>query len=180
MPAVTQGGPVSRKGFGCRCPHSEVDRIDENSPPKQHPCKTKRASQGESEYRAPSASKDGHDQGREECSNPPRTLRLSSLSRRGIETKRLICSALLTCFLGGCYHRLRSERPDLWPPLRAHLIRRVRKRALARCKGNGDCCSEVNNDSRASRSLRRHRRKLRHLAVPSGSFAWVSGSLTRR
>src|SRR6266853_816729 len=69
MPAVTQGGPVSRKGFGCRCPHSEVDRIDENGPHKQHPCNTKQASQGESEYRPPSASKEGHHQGREECSN---------------------------------------------------------------------------------------------------------------
>src|SRR5712691_8391841 len=69
MPAITQQRPICWRGFGCRCPHPDVDRIDEDGPYKQHPCETKQPSQGESEYRAPSASKKGHHQGREECSN---------------------------------------------------------------------------------------------------------------
>src|ERR1700686_1900556 len=69
MPAVTQGGPVCRKGFGCRCLHSDVDGINENGPYQQHRCKTKQTSQGESEYHLPSASKEGNHQSRKERSN---------------------------------------------------------------------------------------------------------------
>src|SRR5207237_380483 len=56
MPAITQQRPICWRGFGCSCPHLDVDRIDEDGPYKQHPCKRKQPSQGESEYRAPSAS----------------------------------------------------------------------------------------------------------------------------
>jgi hypothetical protein len=69
MPAITQRGPICRKAFCCRCLHSDVDGIDGDGPHKQHPCKTQQTSQGECEYRAPSATKEGHHQGREECSS---------------------------------------------------------------------------------------------------------------
>src|SRR5258706_16087760 len=69
MPAITQRSPVCRKGFGGRCAHSDVDWIDENSPYQEHCCNAKQAGQGESEYRAPSASKEGHHQSGEERSH---------------------------------------------------------------------------------------------------------------
>src|SRR6266850_1249066 len=69
MPAVTQGCPVCRNGFGGRCAYPEVDGIDEDGPYKQHHCKTQQTSQGECKYRAPSATKESHHQSREECSS---------------------------------------------------------------------------------------------------------------
>src|SRR3981189_3125271 len=59
MPPITQRGPIGRKRFGGRCPHLDVDGIDENGPYEQHPCKTKRTSEGEGGYRAPCAGKEG-------------------------------------------------------------------------------------------------------------------------
>src|SRR5882762_5366852 len=69
MPAITQRGPIGRKRFGGRCPHLDVDGIDENGPYEQHPCETKRTSEGEGEYRAPCPGKEGDHQCREESSH---------------------------------------------------------------------------------------------------------------